>query len=73
MSGGRHGEVASRRVFRRVRCPVCGEWRREMRVFGTPWQDEAGNIKPRHRIRAELAAQAQAWTPEPRCDRCRRL
>ncbi|NIH77944.1 hypothetical protein FHX46_000474 [Amycolatopsis viridis] len=44
-----------------------------MRVFGTPWQDEAGNIKPRHRIRAELAAQAQAWTPEPRCDRCRRL
>ncbi|WP_431873847.1 hypothetical protein [Amycolatopsis sacchari] len=63
---------ATRRVFRRVRCPVCGERRTEMRVFGTPREDERGVPKPRRRLREELRAHARAWHPEAVCDRCGR-
>jgi hypothetical protein len=65
-------DVATRRVFRRVVCPVCGERRTEMRVFGTPREDEWGRPKPRRQIRQELRAQADAWRPAPTCDRCAR-
>ncbi|MDQ0378550.1 hypothetical protein [Amycolatopsis thermophila] len=66
-------DQASRRVLRRVTCPLCGARRREMRVFGTPRHDESGRPKSRRQIRAELADLAAAWQPDPRCDRCRRL
>ncbi|TNC22898.1 hypothetical protein [Amycolatopsis alkalitolerans] len=65
-------DVATRRVFRRVVCPVCGERRTEMRVFGTDRDDESGLPKTRRRIRRELREQADAWHPEPVCDRCAR-
>jgi hypothetical protein len=63
-------EIATRRVFRRVVCPVCGERRTEMRVFGTSRCDEWGRPKPRRQVRHELRAQANAWHPAPTCDRC---
>ncbi|AIJ26809.1 hypothetical protein AMETH_6717 [Amycolatopsis methanolica 239] len=44
-----------------------------MRVFGTPRHDASGNLKPRWQVRRELDAQAGAWRPEPRCDRCRQF
>lgn len=65
-------DVATRRVFRRVVCPVCGERRTEMRVFGTSREDERGRPKPWRQLRRELRAQADAWRPAPICDRCAR-
>jgi hypothetical protein len=65
-------DVASRRVFRRAVCSRCGERRTEMRVFGTPRDDETGRPKSWLRIRRELRAQAKAWQPAPTCDRCSR-
>ncbi|TVT60521.1 hypothetical protein FNH05_04250 [Amycolatopsis rhizosphaerae] len=65
-------EIASRRVFRRVVCPHCGERRTEMRVFGTARHDDDGHRKPWWRIRRELREQALRWVPDPSCHRCRR-
>ncbi|GAB3000158.1 hypothetical protein LWP59_36785 [Amycolatopsis acidiphila] len=65
-------DVATRRVFRRVVCPVCGERRTEMRVFGASREDEWGRPKRCRKIRRELRSQADAWRPAPTCDRCAR-
>jgi hypothetical protein len=71
-SAGPDVDQASRRVYRRLTCPVCGTRRREMRVFGTPRHDASGSLKSRRLIRAELADLVAAWRPDPLCDRCRR-
>lgn len=65
-------DVATHRAFRRVVCPVCGERRTEMRVFGASREDEGGRRKSWWQLRRELHAQADAWHPAPVCDRCAR-
>ncbi len=65
-------DLVTRRTFRRVVCPVCGERRTEMRVFGTARYDDGDQPKSRRRIRGELRAQADAWHPDPTCHRCAR-
>ncbi len=66
-------DVATRREFRRVVCPCCGQRRTELRVFGTPrYYEGTGLPKSRRRIRHELRARAREWRPDPVCDRCQR-